>query len=140
MAGKTGVTPWGARYFDSGWIPRSDWTNVHLGNGAAKNVDSNLTHGLNIPSPYLHVQLLLSGDGTDAQTQSVLWLAKDLATSVNESTGVIVDQVDSDTLRVQTGAAGIPVMDASGVASIVDTEDWFYRLIVTEQIRTEEAA
>ena len=35
----TGVTDINLRSYDTGWINRSDWTNVHLGSNTTKNVD-----------------------------------------------------------------------------------------------------
>lgn len=135
-----GRTPWGQRFFDSGWIPRSDWTNVHLGTGAAKNVDADCEHGLNLPLAFLDVELFLSEDGSDAGTLLHLLDARDSASPANNTTGIRVDQASSDSLLLQTGAQGIASLDAAGAAFTVDTENWFYRIIVTEKIRPELAS
>ena len=137
MAGKTGRNPDGMRWFDSGWIPRSDWTNVHLGNGAAKNVDSLMVHGLNLPMAYLHVRVLVDADGTDGAANEMLAGSRDQAVASDESIGLRASQNGPDAVELQTGVQGMFRLDSAGLVSLMDTEDWFYRVIITELIRPE---
>ncbi len=54
--------------YATGWINRSDWTNVHLGTDTTKDADSNLNHALSAPLSELIVKVFVSTDGTDANS------------------------------------------------------------------------
>jgi len=51
--------------YNTGWINRNDWTNVHLGSTTSTNVDSDVEHNLNADMANLSYRLLISTGGTD---------------------------------------------------------------------------
>ncbi len=118
------MNSWQYRY-DTGWINRSDWTNVHLGSSTTKNTDSNVTHNLNAPLCELLVKVFISTDGTDANS----FEPRD-ADSNAGSRGWTLYAVDNNTLKVQTGSAGIGFYDDSGNFTTIDTDDWYYKVKV----------
>jgi hypothetical protein len=114
--------------YDTGWINRSDWTNVHLGSNTTKNTDSNVTHNLNAPLSKLLVKVLISTDGTDANSFEVTFST--YVDSGSSSRGITVYQVDSNTIKVQTGTNGILYAQDDGSMAGIDTEDWYYKIKV----------
>jgi hypothetical protein len=138
MAGTQGSTPWGARVFRSGWIPNSTWTDRHLGVGAAKNVDGNVLHGLNLGLAYLFVRLLISTNGLNATASELYQGSHDTSTAATVMYGWHVSQVDSNTVLIQTGAQGVLSMSTAGAITVVNTQDWWYRIVIAEQIRVQE--
>lgn len=114
-------------YYDTGWINRSDWTNVHLGTDTTKNVDSDVDHNLTVNISKLLVKVLISTDGTDANSFEVL---TNYASAASGTQGIQVNQVDTDSLIVQTGASGILTLQSDGTPLYLDTEDWYYKIVV----------
>lgn len=112
--------------YDTGWINRSDWTNVHMGSDTTKNADSNVAHSLNGNLSELIVKVLISTDGTDNNSFEINLVQ----TSNSEITGITFEQVDINNIIVQTGSGGIRYMDSSGASSLLDTEDWYYKIVV----------
>ena len=49
------------RFYDTGWVACSDWTNQHLGS----TLGGNVVHNLNTPLRNLSVKVFISTDGTD---------------------------------------------------------------------------
>jgi hypothetical protein len=119
-----GGNSWQAPY-KTGWINRSDWTNVHLGSDTTLNADSNITHNLNAPLSKLLVKLFISTDGTDANSFEVTLYG---GTAANY--GITVYEVDNNNIRVQTAAAGIIYIDDASAHQIIDTENWYYKVKV----------
>ena len=116
--------------YDTGWINRSDWTNVHLGSTTTKDTDSNVAHNLNAPLYKLFVKVLVSTDGTDNNSfdilnQQVYFGGVDVARY-----GMQVYQVDSNNIKVQTAANGIIILDDNGIHTVVDSQDWYYKVRV----------
>jgi hypothetical protein len=116
------LNSWQYRY-DTGWINRSDWTNVHLGSDTTLNTDSNVTHNLNAPLASLLVQVWCSTDGTDANA----FLVHDYSAGV---VGAQVRQVDLNNIEVHTGAVGFYQSNGSGGVNTIDTEDYYYKVKV----------
>ena len=116
---------WQYRY-DTGWINRSDWTNVHLGSNTTLNTDSNVNHNLNAPLSNLLVKLFLSTDGTDANSFEITPVESGSAGNY----GFTAYHVDSNNLLVQTGLNGIQILQSDGTNLAVDTENWYYRIKV----------
>ena len=112
--------------YDTGWINRSDWTNVHMGSDATKNADSDVTHGLGAPLSDLLVKVLVSSDGADANSFEVV--------SASEATtahlGLTIEGGDNNNITVQTGTNGIMYISSNGSGQAVDIEDWYYKIIV----------
>ena len=119
---------WHAPY-DTGWINRSDWTNVHLGSNTTLNTDSNVTHSLNAPLANLLVKLFISTDGTDANSYEIPLTVEFLAAG-NAAYGCIAFAVDNNNLLLQTGSVGILDLNTSGVATVIDTENYYYKVKV----------
>lgn len=112
--------------YSTAWINRSDWTNVHMGSNAALNTDSNVTHNLDVPLSELDVKVILSEDGTDATSFEILTVMH-----TNTNIGLTLYDVDDNNIRVQTGFSGISrINDATGNTTIIDTEDWYYKITV----------
>lgn len=118
------------KVYDTGWINRSDWTNVHLGSTTTKDTDSNVVHSLNAPLSDLLVKVFISTDGTDANSMEVLTFSRDSDTSTPQYTGYGVYQVDANTIKVQTGSRGVAVVADNGKESIIDSEDYYYKVKV----------
>jgi len=118
------MNSWQYRY-DTGWINRSDWTNVHLGSNTTKDTDSNVTHNLNAPLCELLVKLFISTDGTDANSFEVY-----PDTSSGTDYGWKVFAVDNNNVKIQTATGGLRDLSDAGVGSTIDTENWYYRVKV----------
>ena len=99
-------------------IPRSDWTDVHLGSSEAKNVDSNLTHNLNAEITGLVINLIVSTDGTGGKSFFV------------DPSTYTISQVDTDNVVIQTAPTGLIYMDSTGARITINTQDWFYQVRV----------
>lgn len=119
------MNSWQYRY-DTGWINRSDWTNVHLGSNTTKNADSNVTHNLNAPLSNLLVKVFISTDGVDTNSFEVHYGNDNPAAMM----GYIVYAVDNNNIKVQTGAGGISAITDAGAALNIDAEDWYYKVKV----------
>jgi hypothetical protein len=119
------MNSWQYRY-DTGWINRSDWTNVHLGSNTTKNTDSNVTHNLNAPLSNLLVKVFASTDGTDANSLEV----KGEAYDDGNTYGWTVFEIDSNSIKIQTGDHGLLYIQDNGVAWGIATEDWYYKVKV----------
>jgi len=119
----------GIEKYDTGWINRSDWTNVHLGTDDTKDTDSNVTHGLAANLSQLLVKVLISTDGTDANS----FECQDYMMYNSTGTkflGITPYQVDTNNITVQTGTFGLAYITAAGIIDAVDTEDWYYKIVV----------
>jgi len=116
---------WQAPY-DTGWISRSDWTNVHLGSDTTKNADSNITHNLNAPLSKLLVKGFVSTDGTDANS----FEAPIGTCGLNYNTNIF--EVDLNNIKVQTGTDGITFLadDGTWTGNILNSDDWYYKVKV----------
>ena len=111
--------------YDTGWINRSDWTNVHLGSNASKDTDSDVAHNLDAPLSDLLVKILISTDGSDGNSFELVD-----AVHNNTDIGIITYAVDGDNIKVQTGATGILYIIDDGTISLIDSEDWYYKIVV----------
>jgi hypothetical protein len=112
--------------YDTGWINRSDWTDAHLGSNTTKNTDSNVTHNLDTPLSELVVKFMVSTDGTDNNSFQI----EPVSSGAGDSRGYAIYQVDADNLLVQTGDNGIFYIGSDGAATILDNEDWYYKITV----------
>ena len=113
--------------YDTGWIARSDWTDVQLGSNTTKDTDSNLTHNLNAPLSELIVKVFLSTDATDNSSR----LAEGVSYDGGDDYGYSIYQLDNNTLTITTGDQGlIFIKTIDGSTQIIDTEDCYYRVKV----------
>ena len=126
-SGTPDLTPY---EYDTGWlgINGDDWTNVHLGSDNDTKT-SNVTHNLGAPLSDLDVKVLVSTDGTDANSFEFVSQTED----GQENQGVIILAVDNDNLIVQTGANGIHAMNDAGGWYLIDSEDYFYKVKVKKK-------
>ena len=114
--------------YDTGWINRSDWTNVHMGSSAVKDADSNVTHGLDAPLAELMIKVFISTDGTDAKSFEVYYY--DDSATVG-SHGFTYYAVDDDNFIVQTGAGGILyINNVGGGGGLLTTQNYYYKVVV----------
>ena len=125
--------------YDTGWINRSDWTNVHMGSDDTKDNDSDVDHNLGVNQSDLGIQVLASTDGTDNNGFEInfTYALFDQAVpgAVLTEAGITIFQVDADSVRIQTGADGLVFStDASGAGQALDTEDWYYKIKVVRKI------
>lgn len=116
--------------YDTGWINRSLWQNKHIGSSLTKNLDSDVDHNLNAPLSDLLVRLLISTDGTD--NNSFECFATNISWSGAQHWGWTIFQVDANSVQIQTGSAGIQHVGAAGAGIEVDTEDWYYKVVITK--------
>lgn len=113
------------KVYDTGWINRSDWTNVHLGSDTTLNLDSNVTHSFNAPLSDLLVKVYWSSDGTDANSMEIIYQA-DAAT--NYGYGIIV--VDNNNIKVQTTTNGIAFITDAGGVDYLTNDNGYYKVKV----------
>ena len=126
-------TSWPIEAYDTGWIPRSNWKTVQLGSSTTKNANSNVAHNLNAPLAQLLIKVLVSSDGTDANSFEVTPSADAFYVSGNYHYGITIYQVDMNNIKLQTGINGISIVnDAPYTGYIIqlDTEDWYYKVKV----------
>jgi len=115
-------------HYDTGWINRSDWSDIHLGSNATKNVDSDVAHNLGVPLSQLLVRVLVSPTGSDSDSMELVGMYID--SGVRQS-GVTVYQVSNNAIRIQTATQGLSwLSDTAGTGFILDTEDWYYKIVV----------
>lgn len=119
----------GLNVYQTDWINRSDWTNVHIGSDDTKNTDSYVTHGLGVPLSRLLIKLLISTNGTDANSFEILY-AGDSGASNNF--GYVAHSVDNNNFILQSGTNGFFYLDANGVRHVIDNEDWYYKIVVVQ--------
>ena len=112
--------------YDTGWIARSDWTNVHMGSSTTKNADSDVTHSLDAPLSDLLVGASLSSDGTDANSFGVAFHA----TAGANIYGLTIYETDSNIIQIQTATLGLLRINTDGTVLALDSEDWFYKIKV----------
>jgi len=116
--------------YETPWINRSDWTNVHLGSTITKDTDSNLVHNLNAPLSDLMVKVLISTDGTDANSFELVDTGFDTAISANTTVGLSILAVDNDNVRVQTAIQGFLRIKDDGTRETVGSSDYYYKIVV----------
>ena len=111
--------------YDTGWVSCSDWTNQHLGDSVGGNVE----HNLNANLSNLIIKVLISTNGTDNNSFELVDASFSFAgVGSNEYWGIIIYQVDSNTIKVQTGKEGIIYLDDAGSFVVLDTESYYYKI------------
>ncbi|MCK4997745.1 hypothetical protein KAS08_05575 [Candidatus Pacearchaeota archaeon] len=120
--------------YDTGWLYKTSvWTNVHLGTDNSSTT-GNVTHNLNAPLSDLDVHVLISIDGTDANSWEL-----SSETSATSDFGLRISYASNNEVEVQTGASGIRMMDDTGSGSALDGEDWYYKIVVTKLTKSDNA-
>jgi len=114
---------------DTGWINCTDWTNQFLGD----TVGNNVVHNFGLPLSDLLIRVLISTDGTDANSfEPVGFMTFDGLSG--QEYGYFIDAVDNNTISVITAAYGIPQYNAAGQwFNTITTESWYYRVIVEKK-------
>jgi len=123
--------------FDSGWLlnelggaATADWMNVHLGNDPTDPTD-NLTHGLGAPLSDLIIKVLISTDETDNNSFELLDTHHKYSNgAVDSKFGITIYQVDVNNIKIQTATDGIKGIADDGSFTIIDDEDWYYKIKV----------
>jgi hypothetical protein len=136
--GLTNVTAYshGGLTYDTGWINRSDWTDVHMGSNTTKDVDSNVNHGFGCNLSELEVHVLVSTDGTDANsfevTNSNSYDEDEDSLGVFSfyNVGLTIYQIDVDNIQVQTGYDGLLYQTGGAGPDLISTQDWYYKIVV----------
>jgi hypothetical protein len=113
--------------YDTGWINRSDWTNVHMGSSTTKNADSDVDHNFGLNLSDLIIKVLISEFGTDATSFEIPYASYEPGAGRN---GITIYQADTNSFTVQTSLQGFRYIDGAGGAGMMDTEDWYYKIIV----------
>ena len=98
--------------YDTGWINRSDWTNVHMGSDDTLNTDSNVTHNLNADITQLKIMVYI----TDKVNNWVYGADTIIAVSLgnDESYGITAVEVDDNNIQLQTGGSGLMLLRNDG--------------------------
>jgi len=112
--------------YQTGWINRSDWTNVHLGSNTALNVDSNFTHNFDVEMGSIETYIFISSTASFDSTTYLL----SIFVEATVNSGMQVYYIDTNNIKFQTGSIGIYLLDDSGASSnILDTENWYYKIV-----------
>ena len=114
--------------YETSWINRSDWTNVHLGSNTTLNTDSNVAHSLGVPLSDLLVKVLISTDGTDNNSFEVGDIVFNSSSTLQY--GITISQIDSNNIELQTAVHGIRFINADGNQDTIDIEDYYYKIVV----------
>lgn len=117
-------SPTGISSYETSWINRSDWTNVHIGSNTTKNADSNVTHDLNISCLCdANISLIISPTGAESDSFEIKWSG-----SSTSSYGLTPYWIDSNNIKLQSGASGLLYVNDSGAIPAIDSEDWYYKI------------
>jgi hypothetical protein len=107
-------------------VPKYDtgWTQASSG---FQNKEFTATHNLGLALDKLDIDFLISTDGTDANSFKIL--DTDSSTTL-DSTGIEIYYVSDNAIKVQTGTYGLLYILDSGTSFRLDTESYYYRIIV----------
>ena len=118
--------------YETPWIYRTQWSNKHLGSSTTQDVDSNVTHNLNLPLKDLNVRILFSSAGTDA---TALEAVDSTATSTADGliSGQWIHAIDDNNIKIQTGtySGARYINDSGGVTSLLNGTAFYYKIVVT---------
>jgi len=109
--------------YTEGWIANSEW----------RSQDFKSTHNLGLNHTDLDVKFFLSVDGTEAQAFQMTDSNYN-ATSAAENFGYVVAQTSVNEVNIPTAAQGFLCLDYDGALRQIDTEAWFYKIVVTRAI------
>lgn len=108
--------------YDTGWINRSDWTNVHMGSNTGLNVDSNVEHNLGANLSELRVTVLVSTDGTDANSFIPAFQAL--------TYGYTPYYIDRNNIKIQTHVNGLVYDLDNGANQNISSNNWYYKIVI----------
>lgn len=122
-------------YYDTGWKLNllnggvsADWTNVHLGDDNTDPTDT-VTHNLGVPLYKLYIKVLISTDGTDNNSFEM-----GIGHAYNAGSGYSITpfQVDSNSIKIQTGASGVAYTNDSGSITGITNQAYYYKVVVVK--------
>jgi len=114
--------------YDTGWISNSDWTDQHLGTAAGGNV----VHNLNAPLSDILVKVLISTDGSDANSFEVPTAFYDYNYATVYDIGLTIYAIDNNNIKVQTGQYGAirKIGDIPAETTTIVGQNWYYKIKV----------
>ena len=101
-------------------------------NGSPKNVDSNIYHGFDTNQENLNIILMYNTTASDTGCQILGEYS--FSSSGSFGYGYNLNQIDSNNVKLQTGKSGFDALDDTGSRLLIDTEDWYYKIIVTKLV------
>jgi hypothetical protein len=96
--------------------------------GSNQNIDTNIFHNYsrNLSNNFLTISLFISSDSTENNSFRLMDFC-----DAGSTYGYQVNQIDSNNLKIQTRINGAgSIMDDSGTAVPLDTENWFYKILI----------
>ena len=107
--------------YDTGWIANSDWTNAQF----------IVNHNLGVGAGDICTKFYISETGVYGDE------AREVGFSTNFTLGTgtygyDIMYTDVDNLLIQTGVNGITILNSSGSTVGLDTEAWYYKVVVTK--------
>ena len=112
--------------YDTGWVNNNDWTSQALGT----TVGGNVTHNLGKDLTELDVKVVISSDGTDDNSYEIASINLDRTTGGTNYMGYGIAQTDTNNVVIWTLPQGIEIVNEEGSRVIVDTENWYYKVVV----------
>ncbi|MBA7658704.1 hypothetical protein ES703_66663 [subsurface metagenome] len=113
--------------YDTGWINRSDWTDVNPGSNVGLNVNSPVVHNLNAPLSELIVRMFVSTDGED-------WNSFEIGPAPNVTDtkvyGIFINELSVNAVNIQTGIDGLVYIVGNGTAFIIAAQNYYYKIKV----------
>lgn len=106
-----------AERYNTGWVANSDWTAVSL----------NVNHALGANLPGLDVAFFISPTGSDSDCVKMGG-----ATVSSVDTGFSFKAVDVNNIELDLHTSGIAFITSAFGIQIVDTESWYYKVVVTK--------
>jgi hypothetical protein len=106
--------------FDTGWISNSDWTAAEF----------TVAHNLGAALPEVIVNFYVSTDGTDANAREYAEISYDAAVAAAEVYGIVIEPVDGNTIKLNTGTDGLGILNVDGTFGVLDNDDWYYRVVI----------
>ena len=82
----------------------------------------------------IDVKFLISTDGTDNNSFEVDQVVRiiDTGSATDLTAGFKILQIDDDNIRIQTGIDGIYTLDSSGDNDLLQTDAYYYKVVVTK--------
>ena len=126
--GTSGTPDLNNEYNETSWLFTNDWTNVHL--GTTNGSDSDFFHGLDAPLSDIIVKVLISTDGTDANSFEVLTSFYDYNYATVYEIGHIIYAIDNNNIKIQTGEHGVvrKIGDTPAETTTVVSQAWYYKI------------
>ncbi len=108
--------------YETAYININDWTNAELA----------VAHNLNIPLSNLIIQLVISTDGTDANSFMIIDNVR-IVQSGDNVYGLSIFQVDLNNIKIQTATNGIRYIADDGTQIVIAVQNWHYKIVVEKR-------